>query len=220
MTKMFEAEDARARRRMILAVIALATLPCYCMGAIALTFAPGPASATPTSTSTAGPDGHVHAHLNCQSNPHGDCVDNSKPDIQPHRFSRPRSCRPLHIHRNPQVQRKHRRPASRLPKRRRSRPVRPARHQRPIREASAYPGRQRHTGSQDRYDPPQASMTDILPFLKSLISVAGLSGYEEPVVKLIRKEWTPLVDEISTSRHRIAACAEARPRASAIARPS
>lgn len=43
-------------------------------------------------------------------------------------------------------------------------------------------------------------MTDILPFLKSLISVAGLSAYEEPVLQLIKKEWTPLVDEISTSR--------------------
>jgi putative aminopeptidase FrvX len=43
-------------------------------------------------------------------------------------------------------------------------------------------------------------MTDILPFLKSLISVAGLSGYEDPVLKIIRREWTPLVDETSISR--------------------
>ena len=43
-------------------------------------------------------------------------------------------------------------------------------------------------------------MTDILPFLKSLISVAGLSAYEDPVLQLIKKEWAPLVDEISTSR--------------------
>src|SRR5512138_2661180 len=43
-------------------------------------------------------------------------------------------------------------------------------------------------------------MADILPFLKSLISLAGLSAYEEPVTKLIREEWTPLVDEVSTSR--------------------
>lgn len=43
-------------------------------------------------------------------------------------------------------------------------------------------------------------MTDILPFLKSLISVAGLSAYEEPVMQLIKAEWDPLVDEISTSR--------------------
>ncbi|MFH1184800.1 MAG: M42 family peptidase [Chloroflexota bacterium] len=43
-------------------------------------------------------------------------------------------------------------------------------------------------------------MTDILPFLKSLISVAGLSAYEDPVLQLIKKEWVPLVDEMSTSR--------------------
>jgi endoglucanase len=43
-------------------------------------------------------------------------------------------------------------------------------------------------------------MTDILPFLKSLISVAGLSAYEDPVLLLIKKEWMPLVDEVSTSR--------------------
>jgi len=43
-------------------------------------------------------------------------------------------------------------------------------------------------------------MSDILPFLKSIISVAGLSGYETPVADLIQKKWTPLVDEISRSR--------------------
>jgi tetrahedral aminopeptidase len=43
-------------------------------------------------------------------------------------------------------------------------------------------------------------MSDILPFLKSIISVAGLSGYETPVANLIEKKWTPLVDEISRSR--------------------
>lgn len=43
-------------------------------------------------------------------------------------------------------------------------------------------------------------MSDILPFLKSIISVAGLSGYEMPVADLIEKKWTPLVDEISRSR--------------------
>ena len=43
-------------------------------------------------------------------------------------------------------------------------------------------------------------MTDILPFLKSLISVPGLSAYEEPVLRLIQKEWTPLADELSLSR--------------------
>jgi endoglucanase len=43
-------------------------------------------------------------------------------------------------------------------------------------------------------------MADILPFLKSLISVSGLSGYEAPVADLIREKWQPLVDEISASR--------------------
>jgi tetrahedral aminopeptidase len=43
-------------------------------------------------------------------------------------------------------------------------------------------------------------MNDVLPFLKSMISVAGLSGYEMPVAELIEKQWTPLVDEISRSR--------------------
>lgn len=43
-------------------------------------------------------------------------------------------------------------------------------------------------------------MTDILPFLKSLISVSGLSGYEAPVARLIAEKWRPLVDEISISR--------------------
>lgn len=43
-------------------------------------------------------------------------------------------------------------------------------------------------------------MSDILPFLKSLISVAGVSGHEEPVATLIKQKWTPLVDELSESR--------------------
>lgn len=43
-------------------------------------------------------------------------------------------------------------------------------------------------------------MTDILPFLKSLLSVSGLSGHEGPAARLIKEKWTPLVDEISTSR--------------------
>jgi len=43
-------------------------------------------------------------------------------------------------------------------------------------------------------------MSDILPFLKSIISVAGLSGYETPVANLIEEKWTPLVDEISRGK--------------------
>src|SRR3990172_7732262 len=43
-------------------------------------------------------------------------------------------------------------------------------------------------------------MNDILPFLKSIISVAGLSGYETPVANLIEKKWTSLVDELTRSK--------------------
>lgn len=43
-------------------------------------------------------------------------------------------------------------------------------------------------------------MTDTLPFLKSLISVSGLSGYEKPVAKIIEDKWRTLVDETSVSR--------------------
>jgi putative aminopeptidase FrvX len=43
-------------------------------------------------------------------------------------------------------------------------------------------------------------MADILPFLKSLISVSGLSGYETPVANLIAEKWRPLVDEMNMSR--------------------
>jgi putative aminopeptidase FrvX len=43
-------------------------------------------------------------------------------------------------------------------------------------------------------------MPEFLPFLKSLISVPGLSGYESPTTRLIQAEWRPLVDELSLSR--------------------
>mgnify|MGYP003348508987 CR=1 FL=1 len=43
-------------------------------------------------------------------------------------------------------------------------------------------------------------MTDILPFLKSLISTSGLSGHEKPVAKIIEEKWRTLVDETSLSR--------------------
>lgn len=43
-------------------------------------------------------------------------------------------------------------------------------------------------------------MPDILPFLKSLLSVSGLSAREANVARLIEKRWRPLVDEISFSR--------------------
>lgn len=43
-------------------------------------------------------------------------------------------------------------------------------------------------------------MDELLLFLKSLISVPGLSGYEAPVRNLIEAAWRPLTDEISISR--------------------
>lgn len=43
-------------------------------------------------------------------------------------------------------------------------------------------------------------MTGILPFLKTLISVSGLSGFETPVARIIEEKWRPLVDEVSISR--------------------
>jgi endoglucanase len=41
---------------------------------------------------------------------------------------------------------------------------------------------------------------DFLPFLKDLIQLPGLSGYEAPVRQRISAEWEPLVDEIEISR--------------------
>ena len=43
-------------------------------------------------------------------------------------------------------------------------------------------------------------MTDILPFLKQLISMPGLSGYESPIREHIQDAWQPLADEVSVSR--------------------
>jgi putative aminopeptidase FrvX len=43
-------------------------------------------------------------------------------------------------------------------------------------------------------------MSEITPFLKSMISVSGLSGYESPVARLIEEKWRPLVDELTVSR--------------------
>jgi endoglucanase len=43
-------------------------------------------------------------------------------------------------------------------------------------------------------------MTDILPFLKSLLSISGLSGFEGPAARLIEEKWHPLLDEIQVSR--------------------
>ena len=43
-------------------------------------------------------------------------------------------------------------------------------------------------------------MVELLPFLKSLISAPGLSGYEAPIRALIQSAWEPLTDELSVSR--------------------
>ena len=43
-------------------------------------------------------------------------------------------------------------------------------------------------------------MTELLPFLKDLISAPGLSGYEDPAAKIIADKWRPFVDEISYGR--------------------
>jgi putative aminopeptidase FrvX len=43
-------------------------------------------------------------------------------------------------------------------------------------------------------------MTDPIPFLKNLLSAPGLSGYEDPVAKIIEDKWRPLVHEISRGK--------------------
>jgi endoglucanase len=43
-------------------------------------------------------------------------------------------------------------------------------------------------------------MPSISPFLKTLISVSGLSAHEAPVRQIIEDKWRPLVDDLSVSR--------------------
>jgi tetrahedral aminopeptidase len=43
-------------------------------------------------------------------------------------------------------------------------------------------------------------MPEITSFLKSILSVSGVAGYETPVAKLIEEKWRPLVDEITIDR--------------------
>ena len=43
-------------------------------------------------------------------------------------------------------------------------------------------------------------MPELLPLLKGLISLPGLSGYESPVCDLLQGAWGPLTDEIQLSR--------------------
>lgn len=43
-------------------------------------------------------------------------------------------------------------------------------------------------------------MSDIYPFLKSMISLSGISGFEHPVADIIEKQWAPISDSLSRSR--------------------
>ena len=43
-------------------------------------------------------------------------------------------------------------------------------------------------------------MTELLPFLKELLSAPGLSGYEDPAARIIENKWRPLVHEISRGK--------------------
>jgi endoglucanase len=43
-------------------------------------------------------------------------------------------------------------------------------------------------------------MTELLPFLKDLISAPGLSGYEDPAARIIEDKWRPFVHEISRGK--------------------
>lgn len=43
-------------------------------------------------------------------------------------------------------------------------------------------------------------MTDTVAFLKNLISLPGLSGFEGPLRQVVRDAWQPLVDELDVSR--------------------
>jgi len=43
-------------------------------------------------------------------------------------------------------------------------------------------------------------MAELKEFLRTLLTLPGLSGYEEPVRAVIAEEWKPLVNELSTSR--------------------
>ena len=52
---MTESSDVRAKRRLTLIAVTLATIPCYCIGFVAMTLAPDPSQLTPTATVTMTP---------------------------------------------------------------------------------------------------------------------------------------------------------------------
>ena len=43
-------------------------------------------------------------------------------------------------------------------------------------------------------------MKELMPFLKEMVSIAGLSGYETPIRQLVEETWRPLTDELHVSR--------------------
>src|SRR5512137_265628 len=43
-------------------------------------------------------------------------------------------------------------------------------------------------------------MTELLLFLKEILSAPGLSGYEDPAANIIENKWRPLVHEISRGK--------------------
>jgi endoglucanase len=43
-------------------------------------------------------------------------------------------------------------------------------------------------------------MKELMPFLKEMVSIAGLSGYETPIRQFIEEAWRPLTDELHVSR--------------------
>lgn len=43
-------------------------------------------------------------------------------------------------------------------------------------------------------------MSDLVPFLKDLLSLPGLSGYETPALEVIERAWAPLTDRRNISR--------------------
>ena len=43
-------------------------------------------------------------------------------------------------------------------------------------------------------------MIELTPFLKTLLTQAGLSAFETPVREVIAAAWRPLVDELTVSR--------------------
>jgi endoglucanase len=43
-------------------------------------------------------------------------------------------------------------------------------------------------------------MNDLIPFLKELLLVPGLSGYEDPAAEIISAKWKPLVHQLSSGR--------------------